>query len=504
MLDVAYNPMDTNPSISSFTDTTKGYIQGAFQDDPSVNGQLNTGKISNDSGRTFWGGMALTEYVPASNDTQVNSILELATANSNLTAFSVFNKANNMLLTEGNTVQQALPGGTISYFKLGSNARIAVQCDEDLANDLSGNATNQLVSWDYTDQKLIAYDSTIGALPVQVLSINPNSKIVQYNDITETLNYVDGPVAIIQLMNNSASITGNGDVVGPASTIDGTIPIQSGTTGKILKNSPSIYDSDSNLNLAAALYGDKYKLEIAPEEEEINLTVADIGKFKIYGGTTILNLDDSIPVGAKFIVFNANTDPLVLTPTGDATLAGNNTLYESDFYGLICTDDSEFLSFPLWVNNGALSLTPTAERIIGYDSSGLITNYTYAQVQAIAGNQFLSSTTVDAKTTGAVSLGVVPAGTKNFYPREIRVVPITTSGLTVPPQIGVGIVGAAYADIANANPVGGLTATGIAANIALNSTYSIVPGGTEIFANITIGASATTLDVRIDIIGDYY
>lgn len=299
--------------------------------------------------------------------------------------------------------------------------------------------------------------------------------------------------------------SGGGGVIGPGSSTNRALAQFDGTTGQLLKNSVTTYDADGNLYINCALYGDKFKVEIKPSTATLSLSTDDIGKFLVYGGTTILNMDASLPDGSKFIVVNANSTPLVMTPTGGATLGSNNTVYESDIYLITYSEvANNFLTMPLWIENGSLSLTPTAERIMGFDSSGLITNYTYAQIQAIAGNQFLSSTTVDAKVTGAVSLGVVPAGTKNFYPRLIRVVPIASSGVTVPPQIGVGIVGAAYADIANANPVGGLTTTGIAANITLNSTYSIVPGGTEIFANITIGASATTLNVRIDIIGDYY
>lgn len=133
----------------------------------------------------------------------------------------------------------------------------------------------------------------------------------------------------------------SGDVDGPASSTDGAIALQSGTTGKLLKNAPSLYDSDNNLNLLAALYGDKYKLEVKPLTATLSLSNDDIGKFLIYAGTTVLNLPTGLAQGAKFYVLNSSNSTMVLTPTGGALLDGNNTLYYGDIYELMYSSPTQ-------------------------------------------------------------------------------------------------------------------------------------------------------------------
>jgi len=209
---IPFNPNNTIAPANSIVLTTEGYIQGVFLDDPTANNQLLAGLVSQSEALPIWGAVALTETVPVADGQQAGNTLRRATGNSDLTAFSVFNQASNMLLSPGSTVAQAVSGNTTSYFRLGSNARVAVQCDEGLVNSLDGNPTTQLVSWDYTNQKLITYNAGVGALPVQVLQISTNSLVVAYDSGHKTLRYTNGPIAIIQLMNNSAAVDGNGTV----------------------------------------------------------------------------------------------------------------------------------------------------------------------------------------------------------------------------------------------------------------------------------------------------
>lgn len=191
---ISFNPMVTTQPASSFLLQTDGYIQGSFFDDPSSRMWLATGQIASSVTQPIWGGMAITETIPTSN--QLGNNLILATTEANTTGFTVFNQASNMIITPGNTVQQADAGMTISYFRLGSNARIAVQCDATLAASLDGSDVNLQVAWDYTNQKLIAYSSGT-ALPVKVLALNTNSKIVSYSGGNVT--WTTGDCAIIQL-----------------------------------------------------------------------------------------------------------------------------------------------------------------------------------------------------------------------------------------------------------------------------------------------------------------
>ena len=191
MANITFNPQLTSSPASTFLSNTQGYIQGAFLDDPSARMWLCAGQIASTVTQPVWGA------VPAPGSETLGNALTLSTALASLTAFTVFNQAPNGIITPGNTVQQYDAGMSISYFRLGSNARIAVQCDSTLAAALDSGATNQAVDWDYTNQKLIASGGT--TIPVKVLSVNTNSQIVDYNSGTGALTWVSGAVAIIQI-----------------------------------------------------------------------------------------------------------------------------------------------------------------------------------------------------------------------------------------------------------------------------------------------------------------
>lgn len=200
MANISFNPMLTTSPQNSFLAETQGYIQGAFfDDDPAINLSLFSGLVASTVTQPIWGGMALSETVPTAGANQFGNNLVLATADANLTAFSVFNSAYNMVQTPGNTVQVAVAGMTTAYFRLGSNAQIVVACSSALVAAIEGGFTNQQVSWDYTNQQLIPYNSGIGALPVKVLRANTNSQIVSYNSVTGAVTWVPGDAAVIQI-----------------------------------------------------------------------------------------------------------------------------------------------------------------------------------------------------------------------------------------------------------------------------------------------------------------
>lgn len=196
MATISFNPQLTTSPKSTFLASTQGYIQGAFLDDTTSRMWLDAGKIASTVATAVWGAMAMTESVPAPGTGNMGNPLTIATGATNLTAFTVFNQASNGLIVPGNNVQQYTAGMSISYFRLGSNARIAVQCDPALAAALDTGTTIQAVQWDYTNQKLIAY-TTGTALPVKVLSVNTNSQIVV--NTGGLLTWGAGSVAIIQI-----------------------------------------------------------------------------------------------------------------------------------------------------------------------------------------------------------------------------------------------------------------------------------------------------------------
>src|ERR1700744_857196 len=200
MSSISFNPMVTSSPQSSFLKSTYGLVQGVFVDDPASNPWLLSGHLDSGVSQPIWGGMAITEKVPQPGEYQLGNTIVLASANSNFSGFTVFNRANNMVITPGNTRPQADALMTVMYFRTGSNASIAVQCDSGLAESLGGGNVNQAVSWDFTNQKLITFSSGIGALPCKVLQITDDtSKIVSYDSMTGAVTWTVGFVALIQI-----------------------------------------------------------------------------------------------------------------------------------------------------------------------------------------------------------------------------------------------------------------------------------------------------------------
>lgn len=193
---ISFDPQITTSPSGTFQPSTQGYVQGSFLDDPSARMYLSSGRVDSTVTQPVWGGMTITEGVPAPGDETLGAPLTLATDYTDLTAFTVFNQAANMIITPGNSVQQSDSGMSVSYFRMGSNARIAVKCDPTLAAALDAGNTMQQVQWDFTNQKLIAFTSGT-ALNARVLSVNTNSRVVNYDSGTGAVTWATGPVAVI-------------------------------------------------------------------------------------------------------------------------------------------------------------------------------------------------------------------------------------------------------------------------------------------------------------------
>jgi len=196
MANISFNPALTTSPQHSFLVETEGYIQGSlFDDDPAIRLSLFSGLIAAGVTQPVWGGMALSETVPTANANQFGANLLLATAETNVTAFSMYNQAYSSMIVPGNSAPIAVAGNTTTYFKLKSNAQIVVQCSAALVTAVEAGFTNQQVSWDFVNQMLIPFSTT--ALPVQIQRVNTNSKIISYNSSTGAVTWITGNAAVI-------------------------------------------------------------------------------------------------------------------------------------------------------------------------------------------------------------------------------------------------------------------------------------------------------------------
>ncbi len=203
MSTINFDPMQTLTGQNSFQVESQGYIQGAFMDDPVGRMWVLTGLVDSSVTQPIWGGLAIEELVPAldahTNGT-IASPITIPTTASSVTGFTFFNRAHNMVITPGNDVPLAQAKMNVAYARLGSNLRVPVKISSGLQSALEGGSITQQVSWDFTNNELTAYVSgTNTVLPVKVLKVNSNSKIVNYNSSTGAVTWAYGYAALIQL-----------------------------------------------------------------------------------------------------------------------------------------------------------------------------------------------------------------------------------------------------------------------------------------------------------------
>ena len=199
--------ININPGIQTnfpgtFSVQSDGYIQGVYMDDPAVRYALAGGTLDTGETLPMWGGVAIGETIPnpANQDVSLGGIIARATDYTDLTGFTVFNQNGSAIVTPQSSVPLVAVGMNTNFFRLGSGARIAVKCDATLAAALiGGDLINVAVSWDFTNQQLVAFSTT--ALACKVLNVQAgNSKTVSYDSGTGFATWVtNGTCALIQI-----------------------------------------------------------------------------------------------------------------------------------------------------------------------------------------------------------------------------------------------------------------------------------------------------------------
>lgn len=160
---VSFNPVLQTVAQGTFDVQTDGFIQGTYMDDPAVRYALAGGILAGTETLPMWGGIAIYEDIPGavgSPAVPLGSIVGRAGSNSLIAGFSVFNQASNWITSPQSEAPSAGNFMGVPFFRLGSGARVAVQCDPSLAAALEGGATNQQVGWDVNNQVLAPYTAT--------------------------------------------------------------------------------------------------------------------------------------------------------------------------------------------------------------------------------------------------------------------------------------------------------------------------------------------------------
>jgi hypothetical protein len=204
---ISINPQVTTNAAGSFGVTWDGLMQGTAYPAPNSMFNLAGGYVASTETDPMYGGIGISEAVPLAVGSPPTTPAQeqggpIARATSltpaaalSLTGFTVFDQDYAMINSPASQVPLAQAGMQVNFYRLGSGARIAVAIDPALVN-LYGNVITQQVSWDFTNQRLVAF--SVAALPVKILRVMPTNCM--------TVNFVSGSGVANWNRNGAAAI----------------------------------------------------------------------------------------------------------------------------------------------------------------------------------------------------------------------------------------------------------------------------------------------------------
>lgn len=182
-----FNPYVQTSAAGMFNIESDGYIVGAAMPDPSSRNWLAGGWLAATETLPMFGGVAISENIPQERppvsrpDTALGGACIRATANTatfaagSITGFSVFDQNYAMVNTPQSPCPSVQAGGLVNFYRLGSQARVALAIDPTLIS-LEGAIITQQVSWDVANQKIIAF--AVNALPVKIIGVKSSNCMV--------------------------------------------------------------------------------------------------------------------------------------------------------------------------------------------------------------------------------------------------------------------------------------------------------------------------------------
>lgn len=208
---ISLQPMVTTNAVGLFNTNSNGFTQGDALDDPAVKFALAGGILSADATVPLWGGVPITELIPALNegyysgdkqpgtDTLGGTIIQ-ASASSAPTGICVYNQAFNGITTPQSTAPLFSVGMTANFYRFGSGARIPLPCDSSIVA-LEGSSITETVYWDVAAYQLTTTATSNFAVPCKILRISTaNNKLVSYSSGTGNANWTStGNIAVVQI-----------------------------------------------------------------------------------------------------------------------------------------------------------------------------------------------------------------------------------------------------------------------------------------------------------------
>ena len=170
-------------------------------DDPAVKFWLAGGVVSSAATQPLWPGLPIQELIPTQPSAPgtsgiLGSTIIQATSLANSTGITVLNQAYAGVTTPQSNAPLYGSGFTVNFYRFGSGARIPLQIDPTLVS-LDGGLITQQVSWNYTTNMIVAYDSS-NAFPVKILQISTSgNQLISYSSGTGFANWTStGAIAL--------------------------------------------------------------------------------------------------------------------------------------------------------------------------------------------------------------------------------------------------------------------------------------------------------------------
>lgn len=187
MAGINLEPFKTHGSLGGlFNIESRGLTQGDAQDDPATRLQLCAGALDAALDAPVWGGVGVTECLSPTTTNVVGSTIKKASATV-CNAFTVFNQAFHGVTTPGNPVPLYLPGGSVHYYRIGSQARIPLPVSADVA---ALAASGEPVGadgfvWDLTNNVVDIYSSSSSGNPkvdIKLLMVSAQNNLTIAKD----------------------------------------------------------------------------------------------------------------------------------------------------------------------------------------------------------------------------------------------------------------------------------------------------------------------------------
>ena len=201
MSGVTVDPYALTNSQNSFNLQSDGFYAGVFLDSPPGRYYLEGGQVGNGQTTPLYGGLPITALVPTpgpgGSSSSLGSTINLATAEGNVDGFTVFNQGSAGVITGSSNVPLYPANASVNFARIGCGLWLALPVKADDVDTLAGAGSNTAIYWDYTNNWVAAAGT--GALGLQIITLNTNSMIVDYDGTAKTANWTAGPVIVVRL-----------------------------------------------------------------------------------------------------------------------------------------------------------------------------------------------------------------------------------------------------------------------------------------------------------------